>query len=79
MKDEIYIYIIIACIIIILGINVAKFISKTEGFEITTDGIFTWATGEYIFMPLILDLLIFGPLIFVSSKLYNYIMGYVQE
>jgi hypothetical protein len=82
--QQIYIYIIIICIIIILGVDTFRIPSSTEGFvdfntyvRDTLKRIFNWLTGEYVLMPLILNLIIVGPLVFAIGKIYNSTTAYV--
>ena len=82
--QQIYIYIIIICIAIILVFDTFKSTSATEGyFDFNTDfnktlnNIYTWGTGEYVLMPLFLNLLIVAPVIFALGKVYNSTAAYV--
>jgi hypothetical protein len=84
--QQIYIYIIIICITIILGLDTFRSSSSREGFfdfntnlNKTLNDIFNWLTSEYVLMPMILNLLIVGPLVFAIGKIYNTATAYIAN
>ena len=68
MKGKLYIYTIIPIIALYIGYSYVK---NVEGFTLTKEQIFSWATGEFILMPMILDIIIVGPILFTLSRVYN--------